>query len=189
MRPFTVLTLALLLWSGFVPQKAEEAIQLRFSAEDHQVRHPSSLPKAVYKTLAADDGVHQLLANVLGNRPLPPPDWFSATKLASISDHEDLYLVEAEGELRGANISSFWLIRNDTTSAQARMMWTAVAHDVQLCYRKKELYPDISIAKFTADMSSGAVFHFNEDHYTLAYARQGKLPDDLPLPYCPLQSH
>jgi|SRR5665213_2031290 len=184
MRPFTALTLALLLWPGFEPQKADEAIQLRFSAEDGQVHSPSSLPTPVLKALATDDGVHPLL----GSRLLPPPGWFSATKLTSLSIHEDLYLVEAEGELRGANVSSFWLIRNDTISSQAKTMWTAAAHDVQLCYRKKELYPDISVEKFSAHTSWGAVFHFDKDHYAIAYVRQGQLPADLPLPYCPIQS-
>jgi hypothetical protein len=185
MRPFTVLTLAVLLGFGLERQKAAEAIQLRFSAEDFQVRNPNLLPKPVLAALAGDEGVHQQM----GSHPLPPAEWFSATKLISISDHEDLYLVEAEGQLRGANVTSFWLVRNDTISVQAKTMWTAVAHDVQLCYRKKDPYPDISALKFTAEMSWGAVFHFDKDHYAMAYVRQGKVPADLPLPYCPLQSH
>jgi len=133
--------------------------QLAFSVEDEDVPHPVKLPDSVYSALKRD---------VMHDDPevdTPPRTWFSAERLKQPSPQVNLYLVMAKGQLRGANVNEFWLVRNDTQSQEATILWNAPEHDVELRFKTGQPYPEIHAAKMSAVHLWEADFSFRNRKY------------------------
>jgi len=145
-------------------QKSTTKAQIVFSAEDEDVPHPVRLPDSVYSALKHD---------VMHDNPeadTPPRAWFSAERLKQPSPQLDLYLVMAKGQLRGANVDEFWLVRHNIQSQEATILWNAPELGVEFRYKSGHPYPDIHAAKASAVHLWEDDFTFRDGKYILTHS-------------------
>ena len=83
--------------------------QTHFSAEDEEVNVPVKIPDDVWAILKADEYVLTVMENEDPKLDQVPSSWFSASIIHLQSSNQDDLIVEAEGELRGANVNNFWV--------------------------------------------------------------------------------
>jgi len=112
--PAIVLLLALMS-NGRVAAQAKltsSSLQTQFSAEDTGVEKPVVIPEEVMVILRQDEGVRNALKyeNVPADKP--PASWFSASEVHLRGSAQDDLVVLGEGDLRGANVITFWIFRD-----------------------------------------------------------------------------
>jgi hypothetical protein len=123
-----LLVATLIVGVAFGQAKHSMVEQTQFNAEDEAVKSPVRIPDDAWTILKADSYVQ----NVLENANLIPDQlsrsWFSAAIVHLHGDKEKDLLVMAEGELRGANISPFWVFME--TPQGMKLVLNTSAHDV-----------------------------------------------------------
>ena len=132
---------------------------LHFSAEDDHVPAPVPTPRAVLRAL-----IHS--GEFTAREPIEP-DWFSTQKVRE----PDLFLVEAVGQLRGANVTTFWLLRSNANTKRAQILWSGIGHDLQLDFHANQLYPHIIVSSSTATSSSEVTFARLHGKYQMVAAK------------------
>ena len=143
------------------PQKhAPSSRGLAFSAEDDHVSAPAALPPPVFDLLVQVESRHW-------NGDTIRPEWFSAEKVSVSGRSAELLLVQAEGPLRGANVSEFWLVQQDTQHHTASLLWTSPEHDVTLKLTPASPYPSIQTERLSAGRLWTARYAYEHGTYVL----------------------
>ena len=93
----------------------------------------------------------------------PPSSWFSASKVHLGDPRVDNLVVLAEGELRGADVTMFWVFRK-TTPGYALIL-RAPAHDLEIRKHRSHGYRDIEMSAETAVEFHSVLFRFNGHRY------------------------
>lgn len=143
------------------PQVRHE--QLQFSAEDERVKKPVDIPEDVLAILSKDE----LVSRVLGYAKLPasklPQDWFSASAIhLSSQDKVDLVVV-AEGPLRGANVTTFWLF--SATPRGYEQVLRAVARNLNVKKTVWKEYREIELLNAAAFQASKVLLRWDGKQY------------------------
>jgi len=172
-----------MLWTGVVKLTLFAAIALsqssahnpapvpqrEFSADDAEVQHPATLPDSILNVLAHDQVIEEL-----DGRPQPSGSVFSAEKLRSPSPGTQLYMVMGVGPLKGANVSPFWLIRENSRTHQAAILWSSGALNVSLHYRSGSSYPEITSGSVTMQHANVFTYRYRSDKEKYLRTRSGK---------------
>jgi hypothetical protein len=101
-----ILAVALMMLAGAMSQGKghPQPEQTEFSAEDAVVNKPVVIPDDVLAILCQDGFVSGTLDSPSDKIP---PSWFSASVIHLGDPREEDLVVEAQGELRGANVIMF----------------------------------------------------------------------------------
>ncbi len=168
MRGLALFAIALLSAGAVVdlPQVAQPlpGEQTQFSAEDEAVKRPVAIPDDVMGLLAQDPYVHRRMLHEDSPLKQPPASWYSAsvTHLAG-PDEKDL-VVEAEGELAGANVTNFWIFRQLPGGAQ--LVLNGPAHDLTIMRSRWNGLREIELESATATKFHRVVLRFDGARYT-----------------------
>src|SRR6185437_5775044 len=100
--------------------------QTKFSAEDSGLRNPIPIPKDVLALLIRDKGVQDELEYDHLSVEKLPTSWFSASTIHLSASDKPSIIVQAEGPLLGANVTTFWVF--NTTARGHELVLTASAH-------------------------------------------------------------
>jgi hypothetical protein len=141
------------------------AADLHFSAEDFSVKNAVPIPDGIWSLLKQDTGVRELLQN--RNPPLgdPPRAWFSATVAHLHGASENDLVVQAEGELSGANVTDFWVFAE--TPHGPRQVLKTSGHDLVIRNLKSDGYKIIEARAVIAGHVSTLTYKFNGSQYIL----------------------
>jgi hypothetical protein len=141
------------------------AEQTHFSAEDETVKRPATIPPEVLAQLAQDPPVRKVMR---GSDPLlkqPPATWFSASVVHLAGPDEKDLVVEAEGELAGANVTNFWIFRQ--LSGGAQLVLNGPAHDLTIMRSRWNGLLEIELDPATATKFHRVGLRFDGAHYTV----------------------
>ena len=163
--PAIVLLLALMS-NGRVAAQAKltsSSLQTQFSAEDTGVEKPVVIPEEVMVILRQDEGVRNALKyeNVPADKP--PASWFSASEVHLRGSAQDDLVVLGEGDLRGANVITFWIFRDTDHGHELVLM--AHAHDLIVRKNRWNEYREIEISGETAEEFTSVLFRFDGKRY------------------------
>lgn len=118
-----------------------------FNAEDSGVKQPIDLPQGVLEILSKDDLVLASLRDSERNQRDAPPTWFSATLSKTNVIGKKLYIVMGIGPLRGANVTTFWLVSFDVSTHQARVILSVPTLRLEVGRLGDSPYPPIRSEK------------------------------------------
>ena len=145
--------------------------QTHFSAEDSGLRNPIPIPKDVLALLIRDKRVQDELEYDHIPAEKLPMSWFSASTIhLSASDRPGI-IVQAEGLLLGANVTTFWVF--STTAHGHELVLTASAHDLIVKDERWRGHRIIELVSMTAMQVSTDIYRFNGTQY-LKYAEETK---------------
>lgn len=139
--------------------------QTEFSAETAGVDRPVTIPEDVFRALENDDLVRTSMENSETRIQTPPPSWFSASKVHLADPKLDDLVILAEGQLRGANVITFWVFRKTTLGYE--LILKAPAHDLEIRKHYSSGYRDIEMSAETAVEFHSVLFRFNGKRYTV----------------------
>jgi hypothetical protein len=165
-RVIFLFTSVVALVSGLVAAQTNRSTsveQTHFSAEDEAVKHPVIIPGDVLALLRQDGMVKdELEARQIPAGALPAP-WFSASSIHLGGPQEKDLVVEAQGQLRGANVIMFWVFQ--PMPSGYKLVLKADGHD--LIVRKKRLlgYRVIEISAETAEVFTSVLFRWDGSKY------------------------
>ncbi len=138
---------------------SNDASQVHFSAEDAGVKKPVTIPNSVLPLLAADELVRDELDSEHLTADKLPISWFSASAVhLGENGNEDL-VVMAEGPLRGANVTSFWVFRK--TPQSFSLVLKTGAHDLFIKNARWKHYSQLQTLSATAVRVSTTSFRFD----------------------------
>lgn len=170
--------IAFLLASGAIVAQAihpPSVEQTHFSAEDESVASPVAIPKDVLAIIARDEIVRDIMANETPSLTEVPPSWFSASLIHLERRGNPDLIVEAEGKLEGANITTFWVFVPRPKGY--RLVLTAEAHDLAEMAQRSKGFHDIGI--------DGCIRHCSYDEHlpmewnAICKDSRGSAPDSL----------
>ncbi len=161
----TIAAFILLIWGvGVAEEKSFDAsTQLHFSAEEAGVEKPTPIPAEVLAILVRDNTVRLALEDESLSSERIPPSWFSASGIHLHHHNQVDLIVLAEGPLRGANVTTFWVFC--ATDRGYVLALAASAHDLTLKNSRSHGYRDLEIASMTAVQISTVLFRFNGERY------------------------
>jgi hypothetical protein len=137
--------------------------QVHFSAEDEGVQKPVPIPEDVLAILNQDE----LVRNVLKNEGIPadklPLSWFSASFIHLSSLGEPDLVVLGEGDLRGANVVTFWVFCSTPHGHELVLM--AHEHDLEVKKARWKGHREIEISGETAIQFSSVLLRWDGDKY------------------------
>jgi hypothetical protein len=137
---------------------------LHLSAEGIYITHPYKLPTSVLSVLGQDP----MVANIAGSSQ-PPSNWFSSEKLKPVSSDSDLYVIQGLGPISGANVTTFWVVRDNRKAHQAEVLWNGAEHDLSLRYEHGDPYPVLETTSMSAVHLWEATFRYNGSKYVLEH--------------------
>jgi hypothetical protein len=121
------------------------------------------MPEAVWRALQQNADVLRLLEN----EKLPAEQlahaWFSASEIHLRDSREVDFLVQAEGMLAGANVTTFWIFI--ATPAGLKVVLTIPAHDLIVGPRRFGGYKMITALAATCCAVSTSRLRFNGHRY------------------------
>ena len=145
--------------------------QTEFSAEDEGVKHPIAIPPDVMKILNQDEVVKSELENDKRNKI--SDSWFSASAVHLAGPHEQDMVVMAVAELRGANVTTFWVFRRTIKGHQ--LVMTAPAHTMKIQKTSRNGLRDIELVSATAREVSTSLCSFDGGRYTQCKSTSEKI--------------
>jgi hypothetical protein len=165
-RLLAVPLLALLVTCGSgIAQEKPPALseQTEFSTEDEAVKNPVPIPEDVLAILGADLMVRDVMKN--GDLPVekPPLSWFSASCIHLADPRENDLVVMGQGQLRGANVITFWVFRSAANGHV--LVLTAPAHDLIVKTMRWKGLREIEMLAATAAQVHTVLFRFDGREY------------------------
>jgi len=137
--------------------------QAEFSAEDSKVERPVGIPDDVLAILRNDEDVRRTLEN----EPWPVervfPTWFSASVVHLDGPGEKDIVVMATGQLRGANITTFWVFR--PTSRGHELILKVAEHDLIVTNKRWKGHRIIETGRVTGTLLRTARYRFDGGQY------------------------
>ena len=128
------------------------------------MRHPVPLPAEVLAILQKDDMVPSEAEYDKIALDQLPPSWFSASEIHLGSPREVDLVVEAQGELRRANVIMFWtFVRKGDNYSLALAI---PAHNLIVKNSRSYGFRDIEAMSATAVTVTTAIFRFDGNEYT-----------------------
>jgi hypothetical protein len=137
--------------------------QTHFSAEDEGVEKPAVIPGDVLVILKQDRRVRNFMKNEEPPSQGLPLSWFSASAVHLSNPREEDLVVVGVGELRGANVSTFWVFRPTTHGHELIMM--APAHDLVVTRARWNGYREIELLSATATKVQTVLLRFDGKRY------------------------
>ncbi len=162
MRLLLISAALLFVFAAQVLQADSAQEQRSFSAEDNQVKNPTSIPPEVLATLSQDPDVRAVLEDEHISGTVPA-SWLTASEVHLHSKAEKDLLVMAIGPLSGANVTTFWLFR--PLHGQYEQILNAPAHDLHVKNTYSNGYRDIELVSATADTASTVLCRFQAGVY------------------------
>jgi hypothetical protein len=147
------------------------AEQMHFSAEDESVKRPVVLPDDAVRVLKADPNVMEMLKDQGPSTAKIPEGWLTASTVHLAGFAENDIVVVATGLLRGANVTTFWVLRPGSRGFE--VLLTAPAHDLYVRRTRSKGYRDIELLSATAVDVSTISLRFDGHQYKV-YARNSK---------------
>jgi hypothetical protein len=142
--------------------------QTHFSAEDEGVRHPVPIPGDVMAILRADESVRNAGA-YLESEGMTSGEvtakLLSASQINLGSSGQKDLIVVAEGPLRGANITTFWIFLHGDEGY--RLAFKFFAHDLIVMESRFNGYRDLEMLEATAATVTDILFRFDGREYKL----------------------
>jgi hypothetical protein len=172
---FVLLVLFVTCGAG-VTQEKRNALpeQTEFSAEDESVKRPVPIPGDVLAILSQDELVRSVMENVESPPEKAPASWFSASYVhLANSGHNDL-VVMGQGELRGANVITFWVFRS--TGQGHVLVLTAPAHDLIVKKTQWKGLREIQMLAATAVQIHTVLFRFDGREYKVSREKWEPIP-------------
>jgi len=128
--------------------------QVDFSAEDEAVHHPIPIPEPIQTLLVKTDfpSVSSFV-----------PSNYSAAQVHLHGRKEIDYVVEAEGELRGANVCVFWVFL--PTPDGFKVALDIPAHNLSINRTRHNRYRTITASAETCCVISTVKLHFDGGEY------------------------
>jgi hypothetical protein len=141
-----------------------------FSAEDDCVKNAVPIPGDVWSVLKQDTDVQEVLQHQ--NPPLKvlPRTWFCAAVVHLHGTSENDLVVQAEGEMRGANVTEFWVFAGAPQGL--KLVLKIPAHDLMIRDIESGGYKIIEASAATAVRVSTLIYKFDGHQYIL-YRRGG----------------
>ena len=147
--------------------------QMHFSAEDEGVKKPISIPSDVLAILANDG----LVKNALADQKIPvdklPTSWFSASAIHLSGPDEIDLVVLGEGQLRGANVITYWVFR--ATPRGHELVFSAPAHDLIVKKTRRKGFCEIELSGETAVELTTVLFRWDGDKYVVFREESGPI--------------
>jgi hypothetical protein len=141
----------------------EDADQYVFSANDETMQHPISLPSRAFAMVARDQSLASLLEGTSVAREKVPESWFVASVVHLASKNEGDLIVMGVGPVRGANVTTFWLLR--PKGEVFELLLTATAHTLKVTQARSNGYRDVELVSATAVRVSTSLFTFRAGTY------------------------
>jgi hypothetical protein len=145
--------------------------QLRFSAEDESVRRPVVVPEGALAIVKKDPYVIEFLDGRDTSAAEPREPWLVASEVHLAGPDERDIVVVATGRLRGANVTTFWVLR--PTGHGFELLLTAPAHDLIVRNSRSQGYRDIQILATPGIRVSAVSFRFDGNQYKV-YGRSSE---------------
>jgi hypothetical protein len=146
-------------------ERAHTSEQTAFSAEDEAVRNPVAIPEDIWAILQQDEMVRTFIENAEGTSARLPRSWFSASKVRLAGAQEKDFVIMGEGQLRGANVITFWVFRS--TPRGHELVLTAPAHDLLVRKSSHNGLRDIEMLANTASSVHTVDFRFDGKKYAI----------------------
>ena len=139
------------------------AEQIHFSAEDGSVKNPVAIPREVLAILRHDSMMRDSLSGAEPPIEEIPSTWLSASVVHLAGPDEKDLVIEAEGELRGANICKFWVFA--ALPSGYRLVLAAPAHDLIVLKETWEGFHKIELLSATAVSVHTVLLRLEGDRY------------------------
>jgi hypothetical protein len=137
--------------------------QTQFSAEDSTVRRPVKLSASALKALMTDSFVRDAHSESgLGVQEFVDSNLSASEVRLGGPQKKDLVVV-AVGRLRGANVTSFWVLRPVRDGYE--IVLSGPAHDLHIRRARSHGYRDIDLISATAATISEVHLRFNGSRY------------------------
>jgi len=134
-----------------------------FSSEEDSIPGAVALPECARTWLARDAHVSRRLDSLHLSLAQLPGEWFTAGAVNLGKPNEKLLVVMGTGELRGANINPFWILRWPGQSC-ALLLATA-AHHLEFLDTKTNGLPDVQIGFASTGNTSERQYKFDGRAY------------------------
>jgi hypothetical protein len=134
-----------------------------FSSEEDSVPGAVALPECARTWLARDAHVSLRLDSLHLSLAQLPSSWFAAGEANLGKPNEKLLVVMGTGELRGANISPFWILR--WTGQSCDLLLATAAHDLEFLMTKTHGLPDVQIGFASTGNTSEHQYKFDGRAY------------------------
>jgi hypothetical protein len=145
---------------------------LHFSAEN-SVKNAVPVPEAIWSLLKEDADVREVEERETPPIRNPPRNWFSAARVHLHTPRANDFIVQGEGPLMGANLSTFWVF-GDTASG-AKLLLKIPAHDLVIRDAESNGYKVIEAsAVIAAAHVVTLTYKFNGERYLLSSRKAGK---------------
>ena len=126
---------------------------------------PVAIPDDVLAILSEDRTISNVMKNADDAPKELPLSWFSASVIHLGGPGEQDLIVEAQGELRGANVIGFWVFQPTTTGY--RPVLAAPAHDLIVRKTVSNGHRDIQLLAATATAIHTVQFRFDGKRYVI----------------------
>jgi hypothetical protein len=147
-----------------VPANAQQANSpAAFSSEEDSLPGAVALPECARTWLARDAHVSLGLDRLQLSLAQLPSSWFVAGVVNLGKPNEKLLVVMGTGELRGANISPFWILRWSGQSCD--LLLATAAHHLEFLDRKTHGLPDVQIGFASTGNTSEHQYKFDGRAY------------------------
>jgi hypothetical protein len=150
--------------------------QTHFSAEDEGVKHPVPIPADVMAILRVDESVENATAYLESDGFTSSEltsKLFSASKIALGSSRQEDLIVVAEGPLRGANVTTFWIFFHGGEGYT--LAFKFFAHDLIVKESRSNGYRDLEMLEATAATVTDISFRFDGREYKLFSSRRQEI--------------
>jgi hypothetical protein len=147
------------------PKQPLHPEQTHFTAEDAAVKLPVTIPPEVMAQLARDSLVRNEMENADPPQKQPPASWFSASVVHLAGQGEKDLVVQAVGQLAGANVDVFWVFRMLPGGPQ--LVLNGPAHDLIVRRTRWKGLRVIELDSMTAIKLNTIVLRFDGARYAV----------------------
>lgn len=176
MMKYSAALLLIVFSIGYMARAAapglSKAEQTQFSAEDEGVKLPVVMPDDVRRLLDKDDNLSDELKSNEPPLTHAPSSWFSTSEIHLAGPEEKDLVVMAIGELRGANVTRFWIFR--PTLSGHELIFYAPVHSLIVKRTRAKGYREIELFSATAIEWSTVTLRFDGKKYVQYRERSGQ---------------
>ncbi len=137
--------------------------QSSFNMEDAVVDHPAQIPKSALRVLVEDRHVAQQLRIHNLSPDQIPSSWFQTAEVHLDGGNEKDFVVIGKGDLLGANVTPFWVIRNSDKGTQ--LVLAVPAHELRILKSRSRGFKDIWVGAVISGDLSTITYHFDGEKY------------------------
>jgi hypothetical protein len=144
-----------------------------FSAEQEYFEHAVSLNHAAKAALASDQSIADLVKDEKLSAKDMPDGWFTAAEVHLFVPAERDLVVMGTGVGRGANTSTFWILRQ--TKEGYRVVFREGAHSLSLLSRRTNGFHDVETV--VVSLSSHTILRYRFDGKAYRIAKSATHPN------------